>query len=120
MTTTGKRSLIFETVTATLIDIHPTGEEPDQHVIRVTPGSHVQQPFVKSLLSQNRGPTLRMKSWIPAMPGLAVILGYIILHQKTILKQGGAIEQSSYYATKFTGAHKPNMQSVQIKVCHRS
>jgi hypothetical protein len=31
----------------TQIDIHPAGEEPDQHVIRLTPrGSHVWQPFI--------------------------------------------------------------------------
>jgi hypothetical protein len=32
-----KQSLIYESVTATLIDIHPTWEEPGQHVVRVTP-----------------------------------------------------------------------------------
>jgi hypothetical protein len=42
MTTTDKLPLITESVTVTRIDIHPAGEEPDQHVIRLTPeGSHV-------------------------------------------------------------------------------
>jgi hypothetical protein len=35
-----------ESVTVTRIDIHPTGEESDQHAIRLTPKcSHVWQPF---------------------------------------------------------------------------
>jgi hypothetical protein len=32
------RSLISESVAATRIDIHPAGEEPDQHIVRATPG----------------------------------------------------------------------------------
>jgi hypothetical protein len=37
-----KLPLITESVTVTQIDIHPVGEEPDQHIIRLTPGgSHV-------------------------------------------------------------------------------
>jgi hypothetical protein len=38
MTTMDKRPLIYESVTVTQIDIHPTGEEPDRHVVRVAPG----------------------------------------------------------------------------------
>jgi hypothetical protein len=33
-----KQPLISESVVATQIDIHPAREEPDQHVVRVTPG----------------------------------------------------------------------------------
>jgi hypothetical protein len=41
-----KLPLITESVTATRIDIHPAGEEPDQHAIHLTPrGFHVWQPF---------------------------------------------------------------------------
>jgi hypothetical protein len=36
MTATDKRSLISESVTTIQIGVHPAGEEPDQHVIRVT------------------------------------------------------------------------------------
>jgi hypothetical protein len=37
-----KLPLIIESVVVTRIDIHPTGEELDQHVIRLTPGgSHI-------------------------------------------------------------------------------
>jgi hypothetical protein len=31
-------SLITDSVAVTQIDIQPAGEEPDQHVIRLTPG----------------------------------------------------------------------------------
>jgi hypothetical protein len=37
MTTTSKRSLISESVVVIQIGIHPTGEEPNQHVVRVAP-----------------------------------------------------------------------------------
>jgi hypothetical protein len=37
VTTTSKRSLISENVTVIRIDIHPAGEKPDQHVVRMTP-----------------------------------------------------------------------------------
>jgi hypothetical protein len=44
-----KLSLITESVAVTQIDIHPAGEEPEQHVIRLTPGgSHVWQPFAST------------------------------------------------------------------------
>jgi hypothetical protein len=37
MTSTSKRSLISESVAMIRIDIHPTGEGPDQHVVRTAP-----------------------------------------------------------------------------------
>jgi hypothetical protein len=33
-----KRSLVSESDVVTRIDLHPVGEEPDQHVVHVTPG----------------------------------------------------------------------------------
>jgi hypothetical protein len=38
MTATDKRSLISESVAVTRVDIHPAGEELDQHIVRATPG----------------------------------------------------------------------------------
>jgi hypothetical protein len=43
------------------------------------PGSHIRQPLVKSLLSQNRVSAPGMKSWLPVMPDPTVILGCLIL-----------------------------------------
>jgi hypothetical protein len=37
MTATDKRTLISESVTTIWIGVHPVGEEPDQHVVRMTP-----------------------------------------------------------------------------------
>jgi hypothetical protein len=37
MKATSMRSLISESVTAIRIGVHPAGEEPNQHVIRVAP-----------------------------------------------------------------------------------
>jgi hypothetical protein len=57
------------------------------------PVSHVQQPFAKSLLSQNWAPAPRMKSWNPVMPGLAVILGCLILPPTNHLEAGGQVRK---------------------------
>jgi hypothetical protein len=38
MAATDKQPLLSESVAVTQIDIHPVGEEPDQHVMRATPG----------------------------------------------------------------------------------
>jgi hypothetical protein len=37
--------------------------------------------------------------------------------QQIISKQGGTIRQISYWATRFTGLHKPNTRLVQMKAC---
>jgi hypothetical protein len=37
--------------------------------------------------------------------------------QQPTSKQEGTIRQSSYWATRFIGHHKPDMRSVQIKTC---
>jgi hypothetical protein len=42
MLATDKRPLISESVAVIWIDIHPTGEEPDQHIVHVAPESHVR------------------------------------------------------------------------------
>jgi hypothetical protein len=91
-----KLPLITESVTATRIDIHPAGEEPDQRVIRLTPGcSHVWQPFAKSLLRRKRSP---VHGWSlsprPHSPS------------HNILKAGGVVRWSSYRATRLIGPHK--------------
>jgi hypothetical protein len=96
MTATDKLPLITESVAVTRIDIHPAREEPNQHAIRLTPGgSHIRQPFAKSLLCQNWSPT---HGWSlgsrPHSPS------------HNILKARGAVRWSSYKATRLTGPHK--------------
>jgi hypothetical protein len=57
-----KRPLISEGVAVTQIDIHPVGEEPDQHAAHATPGVSHTTAIRKSLLSQNRVSAPGMKS----------------------------------------------------------
>jgi hypothetical protein len=52
------------------------------------PRSHVRQPLAKSLPNQNQISAPGMKSWLPAMPGLAVILGGLILPPTNHLEVG--------------------------------
>jgi hypothetical protein len=47
-----------------------------------------------------------MKSWPPAIPDLAIILGCLILAPINDFKVGGVVRQSSYWATKLTAPHK--------------
>jgi hypothetical protein len=42
-----KRSLISESVAVIQIDIHPAGEEPDQHVVRMAPRVSRMKTFCK-------------------------------------------------------------------------
>jgi hypothetical protein len=62
MTASDKRSLIYESVVVTQIDIHHTVEEPNQHVVRATLVVSCTTTFAKSLLSQNWGSAPGMKS----------------------------------------------------------
>jgi hypothetical protein len=73
MTTTDKQSLISKSVAVTRIDIHPIGEEPDQHVIRVTP--EVSRTTIYEVPTKLKSPPApRMKSWLPTIPNPTVIL----------------------------------------------
>jgi hypothetical protein len=75
MIATDKQSLISESVIVTRIDIHPTGEEPDQHAVHVTLGVSRTTTIHKSLLSRNRVSSPGMKSCLPVMSGPTIILG---------------------------------------------
>jgi hypothetical protein len=92
-----KRSLIFESVMAIQISVHPTAEEPNQHGIRVAPRVsrtttvHEVPTKLKSsscsrdeILAPSDRPT-RPSSW-PTSFSL----------QQITSKLGGAIRQSSY------------------------
>jgi hypothetical protein len=88
MTATNKRSLISESVTATRIDIHPAGEKPHQHIVRVTLGVS-RMTIVREVPTKLKlGPYSRMKSLPPAMPGPAVILDCLILPPTNHLEAG--------------------------------
>jgi hypothetical protein len=77
MRATSKRPLIYESVTVIRIGVHPIGKKPDNTSYVRPLGSHLCQPYAKSLLGQNRAPGLKMKSWFLAIvrpghhPGLS-------------------------------------------------
>jgi hypothetical protein len=71
-----KRPLISESVTVTQIDIHFAGEEPDQHVVRTTPGvSHTttvcEVPTNSKSDPCSRDEVLSLtNAWLGCHPGL--------------------------------------------------
>jgi hypothetical protein len=115
-----KRTLISRSVMVIRIDIHHVGEEPDQHVIRVTPGvlhtTTVCEVPTKSksglcswdeaLAASDARPSHH--AWLPDSPS-----------NKPPRSRVRMVWQSSYWATRFTRPHKLDMRSVQIKACHR-
>jgi hypothetical protein len=83
-----KQPLISESVAVTRIDIlHTRKNLTNMSCVRL-PKSHVEQPSVKSLLSRNRAPAPGMKSWLPVMPGSAIVLGCLILPPTKHLEAG--------------------------------
>jgi hypothetical protein len=118
MTTTSKRPLISKSVTIIRIGIHTVGEEPDQHVLRVAPRVSVQQPSTKSLLGRNQTPTLRMKSWLPAIvrPSRHPRLP----HSPSTKPPKSREVRFDKVVTELLGLPgpiKPNMWSIPIKAC---
>jgi hypothetical protein len=116
MTPTSKRSLISECVTMIRIDIHPKGEEPDQHIVclasRVSCTTTICEVPTKSKLGPCSRDEVLAPSDHPAWPSSWAASFSL---QQTTSKLGGTIQQSSYWATRFTGPHKPKMWSVQIQ-----
>jgi hypothetical protein len=116
-----KRSFISESVTVIRIDIHHVGEESDQHVVCVAPWvsctttvCEVSTKLKSGLCSRDEvlAPSdclIRPSSWDVSFS-----------LQQTTSKNGGTIRQNSYWASRFTGPHKSDMRSIQVKACHRS
>jgi hypothetical protein len=73
------------------IGVHPAGEEPDQHIIRVTPGSSRTITVCKSLLSQTWAPAPGVKFWPQGLPDPTVIMAGSFSLQQITLKQGGTV-----------------------------
>jgi hypothetical protein len=113
MTTTSKRSLIFESVTMIRISIHPTGEGPNQHIICVAPRvscttivptrSKLGLCSRDEVLAPSDRPT-RPSSWAASFS----------LHKPPQSREG----QFNKVVTKLLGLLgpiKPDMRSVQFK-----
>jgi hypothetical protein len=105
-----KWSLISESVTTIQICVHPTGKEPDPHVVRlasqVTRTSTVREVPTKS----NLGPYSQDEILAPAQP----------IHRRG--PPHGPSKKTPWsrkvrFDKVVTGPHKPDMQSVQIKDC---
>jgi hypothetical protein len=79
MTATDKRPLIYESVVVTQIDIHPKGEEPDQHLVRAAPRVSCTTTIRKVPTRSKSGPCFRDEVLAPSDARLTVILGYLIL-----------------------------------------
>jgi hypothetical protein len=102
------------------IDVHPTGEEPDQHDIRAAPWvSHIRQPSAKSLLSQTRVSAHGMKSWLPAIiwsnhhPGLPHSPS-----NKPHRSREWRIDKVDTKLLRLPNPIIPDMLSVQLKLVH--
>jgi hypothetical protein len=106
MTATDKRSLISESVAVTRIDIHPTGETPDQHIVSVTPRVSRTTTVCEVPTKSKSVPCFRDEvlppSDTPAQPSSRCLIPPLTNH----LKAGGAVRRNSYMTTRFTGPHK--------------
>jgi hypothetical protein len=120
MTATNKQSLISESVAVIQINIHPSGQEPDQHVIRVAPTvsrttivCEVPTKLKSGLCSRDE--VLAPSDVRPSHhPGL--------LHSpsnKPPLSREGWFDKVVTGLLGLLGPIKPNKWSLQIKACHR-
>jgi hypothetical protein len=118
MTATDKRLLISESVVTIRIDIHPAGEEPGQHVIRVTPGVS-RTTTVREVPTKSKSGLCSRDEVLTPSDHLVIILVPHSPSTKLPRSRVRTVQQSNYWATRFTGPHKFDMRSVQIKSCYR-
>jgi hypothetical protein len=121
MTEMNKQPLISESVVVTRIGIHPTGKEPDQHIIRMAPGvsctTTVREVPTKSksglcsrdevLAPSNARPDSH--SGLPHSPS-----------NKLPRSREGQFDKVVTGLLGLSGPIKLDMWSVQIKACHWS
>jgi hypothetical protein len=116
----GKRPLISESVTVTWISIHPAGGKPDQHVIRVASWvsrtTTVREVHTKS----KSGPCSRDEVLAPsdAQPGRHLGLPHSRSNKSPRSKEV-QFDEVVTGLLGLSGPIKPDIQSVQIKACHR-
>jgi hypothetical protein len=88
MTATDNRSLIFESVAVIRIDIHPAGEEPDQHAVRATPEVSCTTTVCEVPNKLKLGPYSCNEVLAPRWPDPAIIVGCLILPPTNHLEAG--------------------------------
>jgi hypothetical protein len=109
MTVTDKLPLITESVAVSRIDIHPAGEEPDQHTIRLT---HIWQSFISPYYVEIEPLVLRwsLGSW-PHSPSKS---------KSTTRSREVQFNIVVTKSTRLIGSHKTRyVVSTQLKTCHR-
>jgi hypothetical protein len=120
MTATDNRSLIFESVTAIRIDIHPAGEEPDQHAVRATPKVSCTTTVCEVPNKLKLGPYSRNEVLAPTM---ARSSGHHGLPHSPSNKPPWSREICfNKVVTELVGLPgpvKPDMRPVKIKTCHQ-
>jgi hypothetical protein len=110
MTTTDKMSLIIKSVMTTQIDIHPAGEEPDQHAVRTTHRVPRTTTICEVPTKSKLVPCSWVKSWLLASFPL----------QQTSLKQGVRFGEVLKRLLGLPGHIKTrHAVSTQLKTCHR-
>jgi hypothetical protein len=102
------------------MDVHPAGEEPDNTSYAWPLGSHVWQPSVKSLLSQNRALApgiINLCSQRSSSP--VVILGCLILPPINHLKAGryGSKKKLLSYSV-YRAPYNPTCGQYKLKHAH--
>jgi hypothetical protein len=97
MTAADKWSLISDSVTAIRISVHPAGKEPNQHVIRVTPGVSRTTTIREVPTKSKSGLCSWDEVWAPS-DHLARLSSWAASFslQQTTLKQEGTVRQSCY------------------------
>jgi hypothetical protein len=119
MFATDKRPLISKSVVVTRIEIHPTGEEPDRHVVRAARGvSHTTTTCGVPTKSN-----LGLCSWDEVLAPCNTRSGYHsgLPHSPSNKPPRSRVRWFGKVVTGLLGLLaliKPGMRSVQIKACH--
>jgi hypothetical protein len=119
MTAIDKQPLISESVMVIRIDIHPTEEEPDQHIIRVAPGVSRTTTVRKVPTKLKSGACSQDEVLSPsdARPDRHPRLPHSPSNKPP---QSGEVRFDKIVTglLGLSGPIKPHMWSVQIKACH--
>jgi hypothetical protein len=120
MTATDKWPLISESVAVTQINIHPTGEEPDRHIVRVALGVSCTTTVREVPTKSKLGLCSREEILAPsdARPDRHPGLPHSPSNKQPRSREGW-FDKVVTGLLGLPGLIKPDKWSVQIKACHR-
>jgi hypothetical protein len=120
MTEMNKQPLISESVVVTRIGIHPTGKEPDQHIIRMAPGVSCTTTVREVPTKSKSGLCSRDEVLAPsdARPGHHPGLPHSPSNKPPWSREGW-FDKVVTGLLGLPGHIKPDKWSVQIKACHQ-